>query len=288
VSEALFDAGFRDLLHWLIRRVRRLHGRRDEAQRARRSRLGQSGTFAGHRPYTAGEDIRQLDWNAYARTGDFFLKVLEEEERRTWTILLDTSPSMTAGDPPRFDGARRLAALFGGLVLARLDGLYLVAGGDVLSLSGGGEIERLLGFLAALEPVGGGAEALVRTPIDRRFLGRVCWLSDFADLEDVQAGLRLLRPRRRDSIGVLPEIPDDRLPPVGGWVELRDPETGARERVRVDAALRGAMEKELVLLARRRDAAFARVGVPLVRQPIPTPGDMRPESWLPGEWIHWR
>lgn len=282
----LFDDRFRDLLGVMMQRVRRLRGRREDEQRARHRVRAPSGTFAGHRPYSDGDDLRNVDWNAYARSGDILIKQLEEDERRLLTILLDTSPSMTAGEPPRFDGARRLAGVFGALALARLDGVRIVTGsGSFASFQGATGLLPLLDHLTQLEPEPSLPGQLIDPVLEGGWLGSLLWVADFAQPEDFRPALRMLRSRRRRCTGVLPCIPDDDLPPVEGWIELEDPETGARERVRVDSRLRAAMERELCGLHQQQQALFRRHGWQFVRFPIPDAADRSLASWFPGTWI---
>ena len=64
---------------------------------ARRSRaLGASAEFSDFREYAPGDDIRRLDWNAYARFDRLFLKLFQEEREAAVTVLLDCSGSMAA------------------------------------------------------------------------------------------------------------------------------------------------------------------------------------------------
>ena len=60
---------------------------------------GQSVEFADYRDYSLGDDLRQLDWNVYARLEKLFVKLFVEEEDVTITFLLDASPSMAFGRP---------------------------------------------------------------------------------------------------------------------------------------------------------------------------------------------
>ena len=60
---------------------------------------GQSVEFADYRDYSLGDDLRQLDWNVYARLEKLFVKLFVEEEDVTITFLLDASPSMAFGTP---------------------------------------------------------------------------------------------------------------------------------------------------------------------------------------------
>ena len=53
---------------------------------------GQSVEFADYRDYTLGDDLRQLDWNVFARLEKLFVKLFIEEEDVTISFLLDASP----------------------------------------------------------------------------------------------------------------------------------------------------------------------------------------------------
>ncbi|MGE9267208.1 MAG: DUF58 domain-containing protein [Verrucomicrobiales bacterium] len=57
-------------------------------------RAGASPDFHDHRPYQPGDDIRHLNWSAYARTGQHTLKQYQEETRPLLDLLFDPSPSM--------------------------------------------------------------------------------------------------------------------------------------------------------------------------------------------------
>jgi len=282
-----FPPAFREVLRQILRRAPQLRGARETEARARRRTLAQSGTFAGHREYAPGDDLRYVDWNAYARTGDIFLKILEEEDRRTLTICLDSTASMTTGDPVRFRGALRLAAILGGLALVRLDGIRLLAGGKRdESFAGGAAVAHLLEALARTEVVAEQPIDLIGVPLERGGLGKVVWISDFATPEAVAPALHLLRRHGVRCSGWLPAIVDDTAPRLDGWVRFRDPETGEEQAIEVDAALRAAMVEELRLLARHQDAVFAAAGYPLVRFPLPAAGDFRMSSWWTGPWTY--
>ena len=267
----------------VLARVRSLRAREVDGDRARRQAIATSGTFAGHRRYTAGDDLRRVDWNAYARGRELFVTVLEDDRQRALTVLLDTSASMGAGAPPRFHGALRIAGLLGALALARLDGVQVAAGEERFGLAGTRRVDALLRRLAALDTTGarslpdvaGGVESL---------RGRVVWISDFADLDATAHGLLRFAHRRRDVVGLLPRIPEDRLIEADGWIRVRDPERGIERRVAVDARLRDALKDELARLHGRRRDVFARAGVPLLEVDVPAEGDFRAESWLAGGW----
>lgn len=269
-----FAPAFRRLLIEVVKHAPRTVGASDVSARARRRFSARSGTFAGHRRYGEGDDMRDVDWNAYARTGELFAKVVEDEDRRTLTLLVDHSASMNAGDPPRRIAALRFAAVQGALALARLDALHLVAGtGRVTTLRGAPALEQMLATLAQA-PAQFAPLRMVEKPLFEGWRGRFVWVSDFACPDEIAPALALLRRHGRHCLGILPAIPDDDGARVAdGLVALCDPETGAREVLRVDAGLRAELAAELQRLRRAQDAAFAAAGYRLHRVVAPAPDD---------------
>ena len=280
----LFPAAFVTLLHTLLGQPARLHGAHDERLRARRAVLSQSGTFVGHRPYTRGDDLRRLDWAAYARSGELFTKQLEEEERRTATLLLDLSPSLLVGAPPRRLAAMRAAAVVGGLALVHLDGLTVVAPGAgtaaIATFVGASALTALLRHLEGLPVVTTAPASAVELVLRQGVPGRVHWLSDFAVPQAHELPLQALRRRGARVTGWLPTLPGDREPPRSGFLRLRDPTSGRELVVPIDAPFAAAVQRQLELLARRQDQLFAQAGAPLLRWPAPAADDLRVAAWL--------
>lgn len=58
---------------------------------------GRGMSFSEVRDYQYGDDVRNIDWNVTARTGDPFVKVFEEERELTVMFLVDISPSSFFG-----------------------------------------------------------------------------------------------------------------------------------------------------------------------------------------------
>lgn len=84
-------------------------------------RKGQSVEFADFRNYVAGDDLRFIDWNTYARLDKLFLKLFLEEEDLHFYTLIDVSPSMQFGTPTKAHYAKQLAAALGYIGLCRAD-----------------------------------------------------------------------------------------------------------------------------------------------------------------------
>ena len=87
----------------------------------RSSLLGDGTELALIRPYVPGDDVRRIDWNVTARTGEPHVRVhLAERVLVTW-LVLDTSPSMRFGtaDRRKADVAEGVAIAVGHLATRR-------------------------------------------------------------------------------------------------------------------------------------------------------------------------
>jgi uncharacterized protein (DUF58 family) len=58
--------------------------------------VGSSLDFQDHRAYLPGDDPRQINWQAYARTGHYTMKLYREEVRPLVDVVVDASDSMWA------------------------------------------------------------------------------------------------------------------------------------------------------------------------------------------------
>ena len=111
-------------------------GRRVEGLLAgdyRSALLGQGTELAQVRVYEPGDDVRQIEWNVTARTGEPHVRVqLAERVLVTW-LVLDASASMAFGTAERrkADVAEGVAVAVGYAATRRGNGLGLVAFGDV-------------------------------------------------------------------------------------------------------------------------------------------------------------
>ncbi len=92
-------------------------------------RRGVSVEFVERRPYVQGDDLRHLDWKAFARTDRLAVKRYEEETSLEATLVVDASHSMAypeSADPrafsTKYDFACQVAAALSFLVLRERDG----------------------------------------------------------------------------------------------------------------------------------------------------------------------
>jgi uncharacterized protein (DUF58 family) len=228
----------------------------------RTSALGGGSELAQIRPYEPGDDVRLIDWNATARTGEPHVRVEVAERALTTWLVLDTSPSMGFGTAERLkaDVATGVGLAVGQLASRRGNRVGLLTFGDPGASSRPPRQGRagLLGVLDELgrEPDRGyvGAtslgEALARTARLARSRALVVVVSDFRGPRDWRDALLELAGRH-DVVAV--EIRDRReqeLPDVGDlW--LVDPETGSQ--LRVDTSRRALRERFAAAAAAERE-----------------------------------
>jgi len=78
----------------------------------RSAKKGLSLDFAEHRQYQPGDDLRRIDWKAYARTDRFYVKEYEADTNAGVLFALDVTGSMdyASGPVQKFTYARMLVA----------------------------------------------------------------------------------------------------------------------------------------------------------------------------------
>jgi uncharacterized protein (DUF58 family) len=232
LDATVFDEGFLRQLERLLLLLRSpvrggLKGGRRSVKR------GQSVEFADYRDYALGDDLRQLDWNVYARLEKLFVKLFVEEEDVTITILIDVSASMATGRPEKLLFAKRAAAALGYIGLASEDRVAVSALGGRTSrrqtpLRGSGRVFRLLSNLSAIQPVVGPTELVAAARHAAAQLhgrGVVVLMSDLLD-PAADRVIRELAATRSELIVLHILSPDELDPKLEGDLRLVDSETG--------------------------------------------------------------
>ena len=206
---------------------------------SRRSRqTGSSAEFSDYREYIPGDDIRRLDWNAYARFDRLFLKLFMEEQESLVTVLLDASASMGA----KWASARMVAEAVGYLALTGGDRLcvQILKNGRALrspQLSGRAAFPRLTGFLDACEPDGTEGtltEAVRRTEGLKKGL---CFLITDGYTEDaLKEALDYLRYLKQETAVIQTLAGEELRPEMEGALRLTDSESGEKLDILADRA----------------------------------------------------
>src|SRR5262249_43908586 len=90
---------------------------------------GFSVEFSEHRKYVPGDDLKNLDWNIYAKTDRYYIKKFEAETNMTGYLVMDLSSSMAytyRQELTKFEYAICLAAALGYLMIHQQDPVGLV------------------------------------------------------------------------------------------------------------------------------------------------------------------
>src|SRR5216683_2599045 len=85
---------------------------------------GFSVEFSEHRKYVPGDDLKDLDWNVYAKTDKYYLKKFQAETNVTGYLVMDLSASMAytyRQELTKFDYCVCLAAALGYLMIRQQD-----------------------------------------------------------------------------------------------------------------------------------------------------------------------
>ena len=160
---------------------------------AHRSRLrGMSTEFAQHRPYVQGDDVRHLDWKAYAKSDRYYIKEHEAETNLRVMFCLDSSHSMFFKSPDaamsKFVYAATVVGSLSYLLMTQKDSFGLVMFDDKVRSawpcrSSGGHFLNIVDVLDGAEPGGQTdvARALAAVAPQMRRKGLVVVVSDFVD-----------------------------------------------------------------------------------------------------------
>ncbi len=175
---------------------------------------GFSVEFANHRPYAPGDDIRHIDWRAYAKADRFYIKEYEEETNMRVHILLDCSASMAYPEHPnsdrmnKWDYAATVAASLAHLLVYQQDGvgLTLFDADIVKQLPVSTSRSSLVDFVNVIEAAGPGNKTDMKTvlprvasQIPRR--GMVVVISDLlADVDELVRGLQRFSYGKHDVL----------------------------------------------------------------------------------------
>ena len=223
---------------------------------------GQGMEFDEVREYLPGDDVRSIDWNVTARTGEPHVKRFVEERELTVIFLVDLSASGAFGTvrQTKNELAAEICALLAFSAIKNNDKVGLLVFTDTVEMfippkKGVRHVLRVIREILYFKP------RQTRTDISQAldYLGRVSkrravvfLLSDFQG-EGFEKPMRVVA-RKHDLVAVSVSDPlESRLPNVG-LVELEDAETG--ELALVDTGSR-AVRKRYEQLARERSNRLA-------------------------------
>jgi uncharacterized protein (DUF58 family) len=224
--------------------------------------FGDGAELAQVKPYELGDDVRRIDWNVTARTGEPHVRLhVAERAVETW-LLLDTSASMTFGtaDRRKWDVAEGVALAVGYFASRHGNRLAVSTFGDrkptaTPARAGTSGVVPLLLALRQepdLEPVGPTSlgQALGRIARLARRRSLVVIVSDIRGPRDWRPQLLRLAARH-DVIAIEIRDPREQSLPDLGDLWLVDPETG--RQLQVDTRSRKLRARFEALAASDRD-----------------------------------
>ncbi|HEX7262326.1 MAG TPA: DUF58 domain-containing protein, partial [Luteolibacter sp.] len=252
---------------------------------------GRGMDFDRVRNYVPGDDVRTIDWNVTARTGEAHVKLFTEERELTILLMIDVSASSDFGSV--VDSKRELAAEAAGVLAASAirnrDKVGLILFSDVVELyippgKGRMHIMRLIRETLFFQPEQRGTDIAKALDFANQVVHRksvIFLVSDFCLGAPFDERLNHLRNklqvtnRRHDVIAVSVTDPREESLPDVGRICIEDAESG--QVVEIDtgsAKVREAFEKQS---RHRRDLTASRIrslGVDLLQF-------SNGENWMP-------
>jgi hypothetical protein len=208
--------------------------------------VGSSLDFQDHRPYVPGDDPRYINWQAYARTGAYTMKLYREEVSPAVDLAVDLSSSMFVDE---VKAARTAELLYWAVECAVQSGASLRCfvlhpeRAEPLAL------ESILGHSWMQTGTTPGAESARRVPW--RYGSMRVFLSDLLWPGDAQAVFQSLSDSRGHGVVLAPFCAEEAEPAWNGNLEMLDCESTAIRHQRIDAS---AMERYRAAYHRHFDA----------------------------------
>lgn len=196
---------------------------------------GRGMSFSEVRSYQYGDDVRNIDWNVTARTGEPFVKVFEEERELTVMLLVDMSRSAYFGTVHQMKNEVliEISAVLAFSAITNNDKVGVIIFTDKIEKfippkKGKQHILRIIREMINFSPAGSGTNIEVALQYFNNVIKKrsICFiLSDFMT-KGYQDALRIAK-RRHDMIGIQMTDPAEAELPDVGLLQAQDAETGA-------------------------------------------------------------
>jgi uncharacterized protein (DUF58 family) len=242
--------------------------------------LGAGIEFKDYRPYSAGDDLRAIDWNLYRRLGKVFVRLFEEEQDLPIYLLPDVSGSvfLQQDGPPALVASLRCTLALAAVGLNHHDSAGLMPFADELQVvfrpkSGHTQLTAFARQLARLAEGSPARRTSLATSLHRLAhlrlrRGLLVIVSDFFDPAGLESLQDALKPLRHRVLFLQLVRKSDAEPRIEGDVRLTDCETGEAIDLTVTPHLleryRTAYRQfndALAAIARRRQAPLLKIDV---------------------------
>lgn len=245
----IFDSDFLKKLEAIAIRSRMLMTEGVGGNRKSRSK-GSSVEFSDFREYSAGDDFRRIDWNAYGRFDKLYIKLFMEEREAFINIFIDCSKSMDFGSVKKWDTALKLSAIITYLALGNMDRvcINLMKDGVLIqsqSMTGRASFDKCIKFIESIEFSG-------NTDINKciklkEFHGRGISIivSDFFTPSGIEETVKYLLFKKQEIILIHVLSNEEINPFMEGQVKLIDSETGFLRDIAVTPVVLKRYQQEL-------------------------------------------
>lgn len=231
---------------------------------------GRGMEFAEVRPYSPGDDVRAIDWNITARTGEPYIKRFHEERDLTVMVLVDRSASLFFGSHSQLKAtiSSEIAALLAFSAMRNNNNAGLVLFTDrveavIKPQKGQNRALRLMQTLVTHEPAAGGTRITAALDyLNKAFHRRsvTFLISDFHDTDYAPA--LQMAAKNHDIVPIILQDPLEQALPDVGIVAMRDLESG--QWVYVDSSskrTRRDLQEKLTEARRARARLFNSLGI---------------------------
>ena len=233
--------------------------------RSRRTGVGM--IFADYRPYSSGDDIRNLDWATYMRLDRLALRMFEEEADTPIYILVDNSASMGRSDSGKFEMAKKFAAVLAYVGLLNHDRVSLISFSDGVvkempGRRGKNQMWRAMHFLESLKNEG---ETHLGNTFRKYFgagrtRGLVFVISDFLLEQPLEDSFQPILQYGHQVFATHVIDPEEESPHIDGQVVLVDSETREALSAHVTEGTLAAYRLEFDKHRGKTEAFFKRSG----------------------------
>ncbi len=230
---------------------------------------GRGMSFSEVREYNYGDDIRNIDWNVTARTGDPHVKIFEEERELTVMLVIDVSQSSYFGTYDRFKSEliTELSAVLSFSAIQNNDKVGLILFSDrvekyIPPKKGKSHILRIIRELINYEPLHQGTNIPVALEYLNNLIKKRCItfiLSDFI-ASGYDDALRIVA-KKHDVVGICIYDPKEEALPAIGLMRFFDPEMDKTQLIDTsNARIRAAYKDRFDEYRKRYKNHFIRSG----------------------------
>jgi uncharacterized protein (DUF58 family) len=200
-------------------------------------RAGSSLEFKDHRDYQVGDDLRHIDWNAFARSDQLTVKLYREEIAPHLDLVLDVSRSMALEDTAKERATLGLTALLATAAAnAGFSRAIWLLSDEIRPLANGNASPALWDEIE-LNHRGSSAGRLAGGCPAWRPRGARVLISDLLWIGEPMLALRTFAEGAAAAVVVQLLAHADANPPEDGALRLIDSETEQVREIHVDAAI---------------------------------------------------